>query len=82
MLRRVLSSSVADAEMDEKAADEIRAGKATSVPLEHAMAGGVVTPRFPVDEGVKYKNRSASMISRRRWSMPQLPPASRFIMTL
>ena len=38
-----------------KVAEEIEAGKAEWVPLDRAMAGGVITPRFPVDEGLSTK---------------------------
>ena len=60
MLRRVACSPAPGVEvavaMDEKAAEESDAGKATPVSVGHAAANGIVTPRFPADEGVKVKN--------------------------
>ena len=59
-LRRVSASAALDGEvvkeMDTKAAAEVSEGKARPVALDCAMAEGVVTPRFPADEGWKYKD--------------------------
>ena len=59
ILRRVVAATAADVEvaeeMDRKTADEIEAGKVCEVPLASVMDHCVITPRFPVDEGIKVK---------------------------
>ena len=58
IIRRVLASTVEDAgvalEMDEKCTAEMTSGRAREVPLATVVACCILTPRFPVDEGVKY----------------------------
>ena len=60
ILRRVAASFVSDvevaAELDAKSQSEVESGKASEVPLAKVVKRCVVTPRFPVDEGWRWKN--------------------------
>ena len=60
ILSRVAASFVSDvevaAELDAKSQSEVESGKASEVPLAEVVKRCVVTPRFPVDEGWRWKN--------------------------
>ena len=60
ILSRVAASFVSDvevaAELDAKSQSEVESGKASEVPLTEVVKRCVVTPRFPVDEGWRWKD--------------------------
>ena len=60
ILSRVAASFVSDvevaAELDAKSQSEVESGKASEVPLAEVVKRCVVTPRFPVDEGWRWKD--------------------------
>ena len=62
ILSRVAASFVSDvevaAELDAKSQSEVESGKASEVPLAEVVKRCVVTPRFPVDEGWRWKEDS------------------------
>ena len=62
ILGRVAASIVSDVEvapeLDAKSQSEVESGKAFEVPLAEVVKRCVVTPRFPVDEGWRWKDDS------------------------